>query len=183
MNYKKLAGAGMAAIGFIFFAVLVWPLFMGLGEAREAVESGQIALDQRKNILEQVRSLKKIVSTKKDSIDQLGTILPARKKIEEVVVNIEEAANQTGLSLRELKTAEALSPEQKNSSKILQVELSGSGSYQAVLGLFKSLEKNLRIFDIREFSVSLDTAGEATGVLNLNLKLLTYYLDTAKEKN
>ena len=177
MNYKKLTGAGIAAIGFILFSFLVWPLFKGLGEARANIESKQAALEERRNVFEKVRSLKKTVASKNSDIQQLGTILPADKKTEEIVVNIEEAAKQAGFSLRELKTAEVLFQAQKTDHKILQVTLSGSGNYGPILNFFQSLEKNLRIFDVQEFTLSLDSAGEAAGLLNLDLKLFTYYID------
>jgi len=182
MNYKKLTGAGMAALGFVLFALLVWPLFKGLGEVKAAVESKQTVLDQRKSILEKVSSLKKTVVSQKSNLDQLAIILPADKKTQEIVVNIEEAARQSGVNLRELKTAKAPSQDKGSGVQVLQVELSGSGFYQSVLDFFQALEKNLRIFDVQEFTISLDSAGEATGLLNLGLKLFTYHLNDPTAK-
>lgn len=182
MNYKKLAGAGAAALGFILFAVLVWPLFKGIGALKEAVENKQTVLEQRKGLVEKVRSLKKAAVARKENIDQLAIILPADKKTQEIVVNIEEAARQSGVGLKELKTASVVSQEKNTSYQTMQVELSGSGRYQSILDLFQSLEKNLRIFDIQEFTISLDSAGEASGLLNIDLKLFTYYLNDSAVK-
>lgn len=175
MNYKKLIGSGIAALGFILFSFLVWPLFLGLSDIRAAVESKQAVLDDRKGVVEKILALKKTVADKKADIDELAVILPSEKKTQEIIVNIEEAARQSGVDLRELKTAKVLSKE-ADKYKILQVELSGAGYYQSILELFKALEKNLRIFDVQEFTMALDSAGEATGLLSMELKLFTYYL-------
>ncbi|OGN13601.1 MAG: hypothetical protein A3C71_02155 [Candidatus Yanofskybacteria bacterium RIFCSPHIGHO2_02_FULL_43_15c] len=177
MNYKKLMGAGMGALGFILFAVLVWPLFKGIGEIKVAIESKQTVLDQRTAVLDKVRGLKKNVSTKQSEIEQLGVILPSNKKLQDIVVNVEEASRQSGISLRELKTSKVLSQDPGSPYQVIQVELSGSGFYQSVVDLFKSLEKNLRIFDVQEFTISVDSAEEATGLLNLELKFYAYYLN------
>lgn len=181
MNYKKLMGSGLATLGFILFAFLVWPIFLGLGEIRATVESKQVAFDDRNGVIEKILSLKKTVASKKADIDQLATILPADKKTHEIVVNIEEIARQSGVDLRELKTAEILSKE-GDKYKTLQVELNGTGFYKSILELFKSLEKNLRIFDVQEFTLALDSAGEATGLLNVELKFFAYYLTDLPDK-
>ncbi len=62
------------------------------------------------------------------------------------------------------------------------MELSGSGFYQSIVELLKALEKNLRLFDVQKFAISLDSAGEATGLLNIDIKLFTYYLTDPSNK-
>lgn len=181
MNYKKLMGAGIAALGFILFSFLVWPLFLGLSNLRAAVESKQAVLDDRNGVIEKILALKKTVTSKKADIDQLAVILPSEKKTQEIIVNIEEVARQSGIDLRELKTAKILSKE-GDRYKILQIELAGSGFYKSTLELLKALEKNLRIFDVQEFTMALDSSGEATGLLNIELKLSTYYLTDLSDK-
>lgn len=177
MNYKKLTGAGLAAIGFILFAVLVWPLFGVLSEAREAIDSGQAVLGQRKTVVDKMADLKRTVDSQRARIDQLTSVLPAEKRTQEIVVSIEDIANQSGLELRELKTAEVVTTELNRGYEVLQVEIAGSGSYQSVLNFIQTLEKNLRLFDTQGFTVSLDSfTGEVTGKLNIDLKLFTYYL-------
>ena len=175
MNYKKLIGAGTASIGFILFSFLVLPLFQVLADTREAIQSKQDILDQRKDILAKIADLKKKIDSRKTEIGQLASVLPTEKKTQEIVVNIEDMANQSGIELRDLKTAEIISLERNKGYQVLQVELSGSGSYQSFIGLIKLLEKNLRIFDVQGFTVSLDASG-IPGKLNLDLKLFTYFL-------
>lgn len=176
MNYKKLIGAGMAALGFILFSVLVWPLFDLSADLKDTIKNQQAALGVKREGLNKIADLKNKVGTNRDKINQLTAILPADKKVQEVVVNIEEAARQSGFSLRDFKTAAVASSERDTAYRTLQAGLSGAGSYPAILDFLKLLEKNLRIFDIQDFTISLDISGAATGRLNLDLKLLTYYL-------
>ncbi len=171
-------GAGMAAAGFILFSFLVWPLWQTLGDTREAIASQQTILDQKKAVLDKMANLKKRVVAKQTEIVQLSSVLQAEKKSQDIVVNIEEMAHQSGMELRDFKTAEIISLDKNNGYQTLQVEIAGSGSYQSALELFKLLEKNLRVFDVQSFTVSLDTSSATTGKLNLNLKLLTYYLNS-----
>lgn len=182
MNYKKLIGAGLAAIGFILFAVLVWPLFGVLSEAREAVDSGQAILDQRKTVIDKMADLKRTVDSQQVRLDQFTSVLPTEKRTHEIIVSIEDMANQSGLELRELKTAEVITTERNRGYEVLQVGIGGSGSYQSVLNFIRSLEKNLRLFDVQSFTVSLDSStGETTGRLNIDLQLFTYYLSASSQ--
>lgn len=178
MNYKKLTGAGIAALGFILFSILVWPLFTISAELKTAIESKRTVLDEKKEALGRILDLKSKVGAKRNEIAQLTAVLPADKKIQEILVNIEEAARQSGIDLRDFKTGAVASLEKDAVQKILQVGLSGSGSYSSILDFFKLLEKNLRIFDVQDFTVSQDASGTAAGRLNLDLKLFTYYLDS-----
>ncbi|MDP3731110.1 MAG: type 4a pilus biogenesis protein PilO [bacterium] len=178
MNYKKLIGAGIAAIGFILFAILVWPLFYAVVEVREQIEIRNTALEQKKTIIDKIAGLKSMVDSRRTEINQLISVLPKEKKMHEVVVNIEDMANQSGVTLRGFQSAELASLEIDKSHKTIQVDLDGSGSYQSILNFIKLLEKNLRIFDVQGFTVALDTSGTGTGELNLGLKLFTYYLSS-----
>ena len=178
MNYKKLIGAGLAAIGLILFAVLVWPLFHAVVEAREQIESRNAVLEQKKVVLNKITDLKSKADSRRAEINQLASVLPKEKKMHEVVVNIEDIANQSGITLRDFQSAELISLEGNKDYKTIQVDIDGSGSYQSVLNFIKLLEKNLRIFDVQGFTVSLDTSGAGTDALNFDLKLFTYYLSS-----
>jgi len=181
MNYKKLIGAGIAAIGFILFAVLVWPLFHAVVEAGNQIESRQAVLDQKKIILNKIADLKSKVDSRRAEINQLAAVLPKEKKMHEIIVNIEDMANQSGVALQDFQTAEPASLKRDVVYQTIQVDIGASGSYQSILNFLKLLEKNLRIFDVQGFTVSIDTSGTNVGILNLDLKLFTYYLSSVSK--
>lgn len=176
MNYKKLIGAGLVSVGFVLFSILVWPLYESLVETRAMVEKKQAILDDKKGIFDQISNLKNKINSNKTSIDQLTSILPATKKPQEIVVSVEEATREAGVELTDFKTAELTSSNKTTDYQTIQVELGGFGSYQSAVELFKLLEKNLRVYDIQNFTFVSDSSGVASNKLNLNIKFYTYYL-------
>ncbi|TSC74037.1 MAG: hypothetical protein G01um101444_397 [Parcubacteria group bacterium Gr01-1014_44] len=169
-------GAGMAAIGFILFSVLILPLYQISAETGQMIDGRQSSLDQKKTVLGKIDGWQEKVSANQTAIEQLAAVLPVKKNTHEIVVSVEEAARQAGVNLTDFKSSPKSSTEGKTFYETLRVEVVGTASYASTLEFFKLLEKNLRVFDVQDFSVSLDASGAGSGRLNINIKFLAYYL-------
>ena len=109
-------------------------------------------------------------------MDKLATIIPQTKKTQEVIVNLEEMAKETGVTIKTTKTAKVTAARGRDFGT-LQVEVSAAGQYKALLDFIKLLEKNLRMLDLQEFTLSLDTSAVSFGGLNLSAKIHSYFIE------
>lgn len=175
-NYKKLVSAGFVALGIILLPLLVLPQYNLIAVTKKAVISRQTGLEKKKALMEKIESLKKQTQEKRGEMDKLAMILPQTKKVQEIVVNLEEMSKQTGVQIKTIKTAQVSSAKSRN-ARVLQIEINSSGQYKALADFIKLIEKNLRVLDVQEFTLSLDTSATAAGGLNFAVKMHGYYIE------
>ncbi|MBI2057695.1 MAG: type 4a pilus biogenesis protein PilO [Candidatus Yanofskybacteria bacterium] len=178
MNYKKLIAAGLVALGIILLPVLVVSEYYTLTAVKGAISEKKTALDKKKALMVKIEDLRNQTKEKHTGLEKLATVLPEGKETHEVVVNIEEMSKQSGVELKTLKTALIQQGgTSSNGPRSMQVEVGGAGQYRAILDFIKLTEKNLRILDIQEFTLSLDTSATAAGGLNFAAKINTYFIE------
>ena len=175
MNFRKLLSAGLAALGIIIIPLLVLPQYSLIGLTKEAIETRQAGLDKKKALMEKIEDLKKKTQERKNDMDKLATIIPQTKKTQDIVVNLEEMARETGITVKTVKTAKVSTRGQDFGT--LQVEVSASGQYKSLFEFIKLMEKNLRVLDLQEFTLSLDTSAASAGGLNFATKMHTYFVE------
>lgn len=177
MNYKKLTGAGLISVGIFLSFVLALPQYQELVSIKEAKDAQQAALDKKQSLLDKLSSLKQQIQQRRIDVDKLNNILPKEKRVQDVVVNVEEISRESGISIKTLKTALIQTGLQDSRYKVIQVEVDAVSQYKSMVDFVRSLEKNLRIFDIQGLTVSLDMSANAAGSLNFNTKFYTYFVN------
>ena len=175
MAYKKLAGAVLGAGGLVLFYIVILPAWLSAGVLSDQIENQRLALDKKQKLVDKVADLKEKVTGKRNEINRLASILPQDKELQSVVVNLEDIAKTSGIQIKTLKTG--LVGLEGVSFKTIQAEVAASGQYSAVVDFIKSLEKNLRIFDLQQVVVSLDDSSVIPGNLNLEIKFNTYFVE------
>lgn len=175
INYRKLISAGFAALGIILLPLLVMPQYSLIKVTKEAVKNREAGLEKKKALIDKIDGLKRQTQEKKKDLDKLAMVLPETKNTHEVVVNLEEMGKQTGTQIETIKTAQ-ITDVKGAVSKVLQIEVNASGQYKSIVDFTKLLEKNLRILDMQEFILSLDTSAEGTGKLKFIGKMYAYFI-------
>lgn len=174
---KKLMGAGVAALGLILFFVLALPAWESIGTLRDNIAVQKETLDKKNNLVAKVDEFRKKTTEKQTDLNKLASILPQERKTEEVVVSLEDMAKTSGILIKTLKTGVIKETGQNANFKTLQVEVSGSGRYSAIADFIKSLEKNLRVFDVQQLTILTDTSAIIPGSLNVEVKFYTYFVE------
>ena len=178
MNYKKLIGSGLVALGIIFLPILIVPEFSTISAVKSAIQQKKAAFDKKKILMDKIDSLRKQTKERRGDLEKLATILPESRETQEIVVNIEEMSKETGVELKTLKTALIQQGGTSVSgTRAMQVEISSSGQYRSLLDFIKSIEKNLRILDVQEFTLSSDSSAASAGGLVFSAKILTYFIE------
>ncbi len=176
MDYKKLIGAGFVALGIILIPLLVLPQYNLISATKEAVNARQAGISKKQALLVKITDLKNKVSERRADVDKLATVLPQTKKTQDVIVNLEEIAKETGVNLKTVKTAK-IEGLKGADSKIMQIEINSSSQYKSVFDFIRLAEKNLRVLDLQEFTISLDSSSNIPGGLNFAAKIYTYFVE------
>ncbi len=175
MNYKKLISAGLVALSIVLVPLLVLPQYNLIGAIKEAINVRQAGIDKKQALLNKITDLKKQVSERQPDVDKLATVLPQTKKTQDIVVNMEEIAKETGVDLKTVKTAKI---EQKSlESKTIQIEINSSGQYKSIFEFIRLMEKNLRVLDLQEFTLTLDSSSNVPGGLSFAAKIHAYFVE------
>ena len=174
MNGKRIFGALTIAAALFAF----WPAVIGgwqrVGALRDGVAQREELLAQRKAIL---ANLAKVSAEYQEQSAQEGgrnllAIVPVRKDVAELVSAVQAMSSRTGVSISELKITEAAS--QKDAvAKMLSIGVELSGSYGAMRDFLDAMEKEVRLLNVSEISVSDDPAG----ALRFSITADAYFID------
>lgn len=174
MNRKKLIGSLMVAGALAAFMVLVLPRYDLIQETKDTIETREMGVAKKKKFVEKMIELKKLIEARKDDLSKVESFISSGKHTQDVIVNIESIAREAGVAINDLKTGSAKSD--NDSFEILQINLTAGGQYSALSNMIKLIEKNLRIFDIQEISITKKESGGLASPLISSIKLNTYYL-------
>lgn len=178
MVHKKLIGAGLAGLAVILLFVMALPAWESISDLQAEIETRQDTLDQKTALVKKITDWKKETIDNESNLDKLAVILPQDKKTQDIVVGLEDIAKTAGIQMKTLRTGSVSQTGGTSAGyQLLQVEVSGSGQYKAIVDFIRTLEKNLRIFDVQQITISTDTSAASSGGLNLQAKLYAYYVE------
>jgi len=170
---KNITAAIILAIGFVLFFVLALPAYDNLGSLREVIAAKQAILDERNQEVRNFTTASQQAAAHDADISKMAVVMPAKKQIDEVVSSIQAAVATSGLQLADLSTATVVTPDQLDYKKLF-INIDLTGQYTSFTNLLRSLEQNLRLYNINEITAATST-GPAGGI-NFALKIYAYYL-------
>ena len=173
MNFRKLISAGVISLAVVIAFVLLWPTFNHTSLLRTAIQERQVILQKRASLVSKVKQWQAQQKKDQSKIDKLSTLLPSQNANEEILVSLEQIAKQAGLVMQkvEISTGDI---NNATSYENLLVTVVSSGQYVNFREWLTLVEKNLRIFDVQEYVIGKDIAGNN---LNFTIKFNSYYLN------
>ncbi|MDO8558466.1 MAG: type 4a pilus biogenesis protein PilO [bacterium] len=180
---KKLFIA-LLSLGTI--AVVVWlvlPEYRGLGEAKVARTQAEEALQEKQLLVSKIKNLEAQYREVEDVASKVAQIFPPMPDIPNLLVEIPEIASQNGMTLDDIsfnvsETALDATTRSKTQGSLpyqtMQASISVTGSYEALDGFLKALEKELRIIDVWALQFSVPS-GEGSQLFTFNLSVRMYY--------
>jgi Tfp pilus assembly protein PilO len=170
-NYLGVGLAGLAVIIFWIFAMPIWDRTSLLNTA--IAERGDI-LSLRKEVLKKIEELNIQYQERSSDVDKISSVVPNAKNAAELVSTIEAITQQTGMQLIEITMGESSAEQQELQTVFLNLGL--IGSYPSLTTFLELVEKNIRLIDVQEISVSQTSTPGAQVVLNFRVKASAYYL-------
>jgi Tfp pilus assembly protein PilO len=176
MNKSLIASIIFAAGAFAFF-VLVFPEFTSIRNAKAALRTRQALIEEKNMELRKVTELDKQYQARRADIDKILIFMPEQKRVDQIILSLQQMANEVGLRLGSIVTAAAIEKEGAGYKKIL-VSVDVVGQYPSFVSFLKLLEQNIRLYDVFEIMGSPVASAVAGGknLINFNIKLNTYHL-------
>ena len=169
MTRNFLPALIVALAGFLLLA-LVWPQYQAVQTRRQAIQAVQALTAERQTWQENVANLTRQYQSRRADVANLNLLLPERRQLDQIIVNLQAAASQSGLQLREV----TLSDNQGTGSpKQVAIKLNAGGSYPGLMTWLREVEQSLRLYDVGDISLARDLGG---GGYSLEVKLNTYNL-------
>lgn len=172
MNFRKLIAAGVVSLAIVVAFILTWPTFNNIGLLRTTIQERQLTLQKRQSLVNKVKQWQVWQKEAQPKIDKLGTLLPSQSANEEILVALEQIAQQAGLVMQKVEISNGDINNVADYQNLL-VTVVSSGQYTNFREWLALLEKNLRIFDVQEYVIGKDLASNN---LNFTIKFDSYYL-------
>ena len=169
MNRNLLPASIIALAGFLLIG-LAWPQVGELRLRRTAIAEVKATIAERQAWQSNVSRLNEQYQKHRADIANLNLLLPERKQLDQIVVNLQSAASQSGLRLRELTLS---ADSQGSQPRRVAIKANASGNYPVLMTFLREMEQSLRVYDIGEIALSRDPTG---GTFSLEVKLNTYNL-------
>ncbi len=175
MNRNIIASIIFAVGSFLIF-ILILPQYDLIQNSTVALKGRQALIADRIIEAKNFKDFNEQVKGREADINKITVLLPTKKQLDQVVSSIDTISKESGMQLVSLTTGDATTETSSNFKKVF-IGLDMTGKYPAFIDFLKSLEQNLRIYDVAENSAAVSTAGGAnSGLVNFSVKMNTYYL-------
>jgi len=182
-------------VSLLIAAILL--LIFGTRSLYQEGQSIEVVVPARQQELLEKQILKRRLDDLRATLGQITEeakrieeIIPEEPNIPEMIVSFEEIALRNGMILRNIEFGESVSQSDLQFFNgggsaapsveyvMIQIKFGLSGSYEALEGLLRDMERNLRLIDVS--SVSITPAGdEQGGIINsfeFSLQATIYHL-------
>lgn len=175
MNRELIASLIFAIGCFIFFLIDV-PGYDKISDIRSVIKDRQALLNERIQERENFKKLTAQSQARKADTDKIGIFLPDSKQIDQVISSLQTSSQDNGVQLIDISVSPLEATSEVKYHKIF-ISLSLAGNYTNFVNFLSEIEKNLRIFDVKEISIGQNTAQAQTpGQLTFSVKIEAYNL-------
>lgn len=173
VSTKNTVGAGLTAVALFLFWTHDVVSYQQISFYNDAIEKRQQLVAERRAILDKIQSLDREYQQHAEKIKQFSLIVPSDKKITELITAFDAIAIQAGAYLKNLGVVADVSNQQTELNRV-SIDLSASGTYEALQTFLSNIEQHVRIIDI-DF-LDIKGTGEGSGNLTLELRAIAYFL-------
>lgn len=171
---KNYLGVALAGLAIILFWMFILPTWNRTSLLNGAITEREDILSSREVILSRINDLNSQYQERAADVGRISSVVPNAKSAAEMVSTIESVTQQTGMQLVEITMGGSDDPQKE--LQTVFVELGLIGNYPSFVAFLDLVEKNLRLIDVNEISVSQTSAIGAQISLNFRVKANAYYL-------
>jgi Tfp pilus assembly protein PilO len=181
------------ALGFIGSIVFLdVPMIQGVLASKKEVENKQILFSEKEAFIKTVERLITKYKNNEEALNKLDVILPTDSDVPNLLVEMEALANEAGSAINDInilvtddkgtskaetaRTGGEVSSEKTSVDyKIVRVDLTISGDYNALKKFLQAAEENMRLIDVESITFSNKTQDKSMPLFDFNVVLKTYY--------
>lgn len=170
---KNYIGTGLVAISVFVLYAFGWNYFSNIQTYNTAITGANATLVEKQSILEKIGILNEQYKTRRSSIDRISSLIPTKKNTAELISSIEKISSDSGIRVSRLLISDTKSIA-ANDYNELRIELFTAGNYQSLISMLSTFERNIRLLDVNEISVTRDLQNPL--LLNFTVVTSAYYL-------
>lgn len=176
----------ISAILIATSAFLAWteiiPAYGFTGLLKDAIAGKQELLNLKSEVKERIERLNKERGAKYAELQRFSLVAPETASLPELVSTLESIFSKSGHLLHEFTISKNNVISLKNEGfGIVSVEANSRGTYEGFIQILDYLEKNIRLFDIKEINVGEDLSGGANQ-LTSKIKGDVYWIKNTKTR-
>ena len=153
---RRYLGALMLGLAGSVLWIGAVPSWHGWRDLKVALVAHQSALTERQAAVANRTSVLGTYNTHARDVQQLAMLIPAKRSEPEMIVTIENIAQDSGVSVDALRVTAA--KDSRTIPATMAVTVQAKGSYPSLLGFIGDLERNLRLIDIQSVALTPGSA-------------------------
>lgn len=171
---KNYLGVTLVGLAVIIFWVACMPLWDNISLLNNSIAEKAKVFSERESVLKNIEGIHKQYQNRSADVGKISSVIPNKKSPAELVSSLEAIAKQSGLQLIEVTMGGAKKEGQE--LQTTSIELGLTGSYESFTAFLDLVEKNIRLLDVFEVSISQAAIPGGQIVLNFRVKINAYYL-------
>lgn len=179
-SIKNLTAAILIAISSFLTWTEIVPAYGLTGILKSTIAEKQDLLNLKSEANTRIEQLNKERSTRYAELQRFSLVAPENVGLPELVSTLESIFSKSGHLLSDFTVGKSNQDQSKTGGfGTVNVETNSKGTYEGFIQVLDYLEKNIRLFDVKEISVGEDVSGIANQ-LSLNIKGNVYWIKEIK---
>lgn len=179
-SIKNITAAILIAISAFLAWTEIIPAYGFAGLLKNAIVERQELLNLKSEVKERIEQLNKERGTRYAELQRFSLVAPETASLPELVSTLESIFSKSGHLLYEFTIGKGSEARLKDEGfGIVGIEANSKGTYEGFIQALDFLEKNIRLFDVKEISVGEDLSGVANQ-LSLKLRGNVYWIKEVK---
>ncbi len=179
-SIKNLTAAILIAISSFLVWTKIVPAYGFTGLLKSTIVEKQELLNLKSEVVTGIERLNKERGARYAELQRFSLVAPETVSLPELISTIESIFSKSGQLLSEFTIGKSNEADIKNGGfGVVNVETSSKGTYAGFLQVLDYLEKNIRLFDVKEVSVGEDLSGVANQ-LGLTIRGDVYWIRAIK---
>lgn len=183
-RYNTIAAVVGAALllSILILAFLVRPAWAGLQELGREIPVEQQKRDLAKQDLENLKDAETFFDERGDEVEIVNTALPVEPQVPSILLILEGLAVDSGVQLDGFTPQQigaqggvAEPQDRPAGADTLEITANFSGRYPQLINFLYSLERSLRIVDVKVINVNAVQGGGSDPVITGNISFTAYY--------
>lgn len=179
-SIKNITAAVLIAISAFLAWTEIAPAYGFTKLLKATINEKQELLNLKSEVKEKIEELNKERGARYAELQRFSLVAPEVISFPELVSTLESVFSKSGHLLSEFAIAQSNAANLKNGGfGVVTIEANSTGTYEGFIQVLDYLEKNIRLFDVREISIGENVSGGANQ-LSLKLKGDVYWIKEVK---
>ncbi|MBI2625954.1 type 4a pilus biogenesis protein PilO [Candidatus Parcubacteria bacterium] len=175
MVSRQTTGLVLIAAAFIAAWVFVWPLWTSFQEASRLLNDARVRLNDKQEFVRHIAELQKEYEANQAEARRASLVIPVGRDIPGLLETVSALATVSGVSLDAFgfSGGQATGPGTSGNISLptIAVNMNVAGSYEAIKGLLRNIEQNIRLFETE----TVIFGRQEDGLFSAQMKLNAYY--------